>query len=173
MSKAQIIEKDGKPEWAVIAYDDYRRLCDDAELLADIIDAPEVPGSVASTATNRTVGTVLQSTADRRRTTFQPAATWFKSPAARKTVRSLGKLRDHEPTAVSGSSAAVEASQTPSAPSGTRMIKAPSAQESFHHERDMATANPSPPPTVASARTGASSSEAPNSTPVASSPNNR
>ena len=35
MSKAQIIEKDGKPEWAVIPYDDYRRLCDAAELLED------------------------------------------------------------------------------------------------------------------------------------------
>ena len=35
MSKVPIIEKDGRPEWAVIPYDDYRRLCDAAELLED------------------------------------------------------------------------------------------------------------------------------------------
>ncbi len=35
MTKVQIIEKDGKPEWAVIPYHEYRRLCDAAELIED------------------------------------------------------------------------------------------------------------------------------------------
>ncbi len=34
----QIIEKDGKPEWAVIPYETYQRLVEDAELLRDIRD---------------------------------------------------------------------------------------------------------------------------------------
>jgi len=33
---AQIIEKDGKPEWAVVPYETYRRLVDEAEMLQDI-----------------------------------------------------------------------------------------------------------------------------------------
>ena len=32
----QIIEKDGQPEWAVIPYAHYRRLSEDAEMLADV-----------------------------------------------------------------------------------------------------------------------------------------
>ena len=32
----QVIEKDGKPEWAVIPYDDYQRLLEEAEMLQDI-----------------------------------------------------------------------------------------------------------------------------------------
>ena len=32
----QVIEKRGKPEWAVIPYDDYQRLLADAEMLQDI-----------------------------------------------------------------------------------------------------------------------------------------
>lgn len=34
--KPQIIKKDGKPEYAVIPYDEYRRLIEDAEMLADV-----------------------------------------------------------------------------------------------------------------------------------------
>ncbi len=34
--KPQIIKKNGKPEYAVIPYDEYRRLVDDAEMLADV-----------------------------------------------------------------------------------------------------------------------------------------
>ena len=35
MNKVQMIEKDGQPEWVVIPYDDYRRLCHAAELIED------------------------------------------------------------------------------------------------------------------------------------------
>lgn len=34
--KPQLIKKDGKPEYAVIPYDEYRRLVEDAEMLADV-----------------------------------------------------------------------------------------------------------------------------------------
>ena len=34
--KPQIIKKDGKPEYAVVPYDEYRRLVEDAEMLADV-----------------------------------------------------------------------------------------------------------------------------------------
>ncbi|MEW6235128.1 MAG: helix-turn-helix transcriptional regulator [Candidatus Omnitrophota bacterium] len=34
----QVIEKDGKPEWAVIPYDLYRKLSEEAEMLQDIRD---------------------------------------------------------------------------------------------------------------------------------------
>ncbi len=34
--KPQIIKKNGKPEYAVIPYDEYRRLVKDAEMLADV-----------------------------------------------------------------------------------------------------------------------------------------
>jgi len=34
----QVIEKDGKPEWAVIPYDLYRQLSEEAEMLQDIRD---------------------------------------------------------------------------------------------------------------------------------------
>ncbi len=34
----QIIEKDGKPEWAIVPYDKYEQLMEDAELLQDIQD---------------------------------------------------------------------------------------------------------------------------------------
>ena len=33
---AQVIEKDGKPEWAVVPYEVYQRLVEDAEMLHDI-----------------------------------------------------------------------------------------------------------------------------------------
>ena len=36
--KPQIISKNGKPEYAVIPYSEYRRLVEDAEMLADVRD---------------------------------------------------------------------------------------------------------------------------------------
>jgi DNA-binding XRE family transcriptional regulator len=36
--KPQVIKKNGKPEYAVIPYDEYRRLVEDAEMLADVRD---------------------------------------------------------------------------------------------------------------------------------------
>lgn len=36
--KPQIIKKNGKPEYAVIPYDEYERLMEDAEMLADVRD---------------------------------------------------------------------------------------------------------------------------------------
>lgn len=36
--KPQIIRKEGKPEYAVIPFDEYRRLVEDAEMLADVRD---------------------------------------------------------------------------------------------------------------------------------------
>ena len=36
--KAQIIKRDGRPEYAVIPYQEYRRLLADAEMLADVRD---------------------------------------------------------------------------------------------------------------------------------------
>ena len=37
----QVIEKDGKPEWAVIQYADYQRLVEAAEMLQDVRDYDE------------------------------------------------------------------------------------------------------------------------------------
>jgi len=37
----QIINKDGKPEWAVLPYETYQRLKEDAEMLEDIQDYDE------------------------------------------------------------------------------------------------------------------------------------
>ncbi|MBE2223051.1 MAG: XRE family transcriptional regulator, partial [Anaerolineae bacterium] len=34
----QLIEKEGKPEWAVVPYDVYQRLLEDSEMLEDIRD---------------------------------------------------------------------------------------------------------------------------------------
>jgi DNA-binding XRE family transcriptional regulator len=38
----QIIEKNGQPEWAVLPYEEYQRLVDEAEMLQDIRDYDEV-----------------------------------------------------------------------------------------------------------------------------------
>lgn len=38
---AQLIEKNGQPEWAVVPYDAYLQLLEDAEMLADIRDYDE------------------------------------------------------------------------------------------------------------------------------------
>ena len=43
----QVIEKSGKPEWAVIPYDDYQRLLEDAEMLQDIGVYDEAKRAVA------------------------------------------------------------------------------------------------------------------------------
>ena len=36
--KVQIINKDGKPEWAVLPYETYQRMMEDSEMLQDIRD---------------------------------------------------------------------------------------------------------------------------------------
>ena len=43
----QVIEKSGKPEWAVIPYDDFQRLLEDAEMLQDIGAYDEAKRSLA------------------------------------------------------------------------------------------------------------------------------
>jgi DNA-binding XRE family transcriptional regulator len=42
----QIIKKDGQPEWAVIPYETYQRLTEDAEMLQDIRDYDEARRAV-------------------------------------------------------------------------------------------------------------------------------
>lgn len=44
----QIIEKDGKPEWAVIQYTDYQRLIEAAEMLQDVRDYDEAKKAIES-----------------------------------------------------------------------------------------------------------------------------
>jgi DNA-binding XRE family transcriptional regulator len=46
----QIIEKNGQPEWAVLPYEEYQRLVEEAEMLQDIRDYDEVTLAVASGA---------------------------------------------------------------------------------------------------------------------------
>ena len=43
----QVIEKDGKPEWAVIPYGEYERLVEEAEMLQDIRVYDEAKKAVA------------------------------------------------------------------------------------------------------------------------------
>ena len=43
----QIIEKDGQPEWAVLPYEEYQRLVEEAEMLQDIRDYDEVKAAIA------------------------------------------------------------------------------------------------------------------------------
>jgi DNA-binding XRE family transcriptional regulator len=43
----QVIEKDGKPEWAVIPYEAYQRLLADSEMLEDIHDYDDAKQAVA------------------------------------------------------------------------------------------------------------------------------
>ena len=43
----QVIEKDGKPEWAIIPYEEYQRLLEEAEMLRDIQAYDEAKASVA------------------------------------------------------------------------------------------------------------------------------
>ena len=44
----QIIEKDGKPEWAVILYETYQCLVENAEMLQDIRDYDEAKKAIES-----------------------------------------------------------------------------------------------------------------------------
>ncbi len=43
----QVIKKNGKPEWAVVPYEDYQRLLEDAEMLQDIREYDEAKLSIA------------------------------------------------------------------------------------------------------------------------------
>ncbi len=45
--KVQVLEKNGKPEWAIIPYEEYRRLLEKAEMLQDIQAYDEAKASVA------------------------------------------------------------------------------------------------------------------------------
>lgn len=42
----QIIERNGKPEWAVLPYEEYLRLVEQAELLEDIRDFDEINNAI-------------------------------------------------------------------------------------------------------------------------------
>jgi DNA-binding XRE family transcriptional regulator len=44
----QIIEKNGQPEWAVLPYEEYQRLLEEAEMLQDIRDYDEIKLALAS-----------------------------------------------------------------------------------------------------------------------------
>jgi DNA-binding XRE family transcriptional regulator len=46
--KPQIIKKDGKPEYAVIPYDEYRQLLEDAHMLVDIMAYDTAKNAVTS-----------------------------------------------------------------------------------------------------------------------------
>ncbi len=46
--KAQIIEKDGRPEFAVLPYEEYVRLIKEAEMLLDIRDYDAAKGALES-----------------------------------------------------------------------------------------------------------------------------
>ena len=43
----QVIEKDGKPEWAVIPYEEYERLMEEAEMLQDVRAYDEAKKAIA------------------------------------------------------------------------------------------------------------------------------
>jgi DNA-binding XRE family transcriptional regulator len=42
----QIIERDGKPEWAILPYEEYLKLVEQAELLEDIRDFDEIRAAI-------------------------------------------------------------------------------------------------------------------------------
>ena len=44
--KVQIINKDGKPEWAVLPYETYQRMIEDSEMLQDIRDYDEAKKAI-------------------------------------------------------------------------------------------------------------------------------
>lgn len=44
----QIIEKNGRPEWAVLPYEEYQRLVAEADMLQDIRDYDEIKVALAS-----------------------------------------------------------------------------------------------------------------------------
>ena len=43
----QVIEKDGKPEWVVIPYEEYERLVEEAEMLQDVRAYDEAKKAIA------------------------------------------------------------------------------------------------------------------------------
>jgi DNA-binding XRE family transcriptional regulator len=43
----QVIERDGKPEWAVIPYEEYQRLVEEAEMLQDVRAYDEAKQAIA------------------------------------------------------------------------------------------------------------------------------
>jgi DNA-binding XRE family transcriptional regulator len=45
--KVQVIEKNGKPEWAVIPYEEYERLVEEAEMLRDVRAYDEAKKAIA------------------------------------------------------------------------------------------------------------------------------
>jgi DNA-binding XRE family transcriptional regulator len=45
--KVQVIERNGKPEWAVIPYEEYRRLVEEAEMLRDVRAYDEAKKAIA------------------------------------------------------------------------------------------------------------------------------
>jgi DNA-binding XRE family transcriptional regulator len=44
----QVIERDGKPEWAVIPYEEYERLVEEAEMLRDVRAYDEAKQAIAA-----------------------------------------------------------------------------------------------------------------------------
>ena len=44
----QVIEKDGRPEWAVLPYEEYQRLVEEAEMLQDVQAYDEAKRAVAA-----------------------------------------------------------------------------------------------------------------------------
>ena len=42
----QVIERDGKPEWAILPYEEYLQLVEQAELLEDIRDFDEISAAI-------------------------------------------------------------------------------------------------------------------------------
>jgi ribosome-binding protein aMBF1 (putative translation factor) len=44
----QVIERDGKPEWAVIPYEEYQRLLEDAEMFQDVRAYDEARKAIAA-----------------------------------------------------------------------------------------------------------------------------
>jgi DNA-binding XRE family transcriptional regulator len=44
--EVQIIERDGKPEWAILPYEEYLQLLEQAELLEDIRDFDEISAAI-------------------------------------------------------------------------------------------------------------------------------
>lgn len=47
-SNVQVIEKEGKPEWAVIPYETFLRLVEEAEMLQDIRDYDTIKAAIES-----------------------------------------------------------------------------------------------------------------------------
>ena len=48
ISRVQMIERDGRPEWAIVPYEDYLRLIEDAEMLEDIRDYDRIKAEIAA-----------------------------------------------------------------------------------------------------------------------------